>query len=335
LKKINVAILGCGRMGQRHAEAYARHSSVKIGGFFDVQSFLAKKLANSYNTIAYRNLDQIMNDSSINAVSICTPNALHFEMLKSAIESEKNILVEKPIVTTAKQCDSLLRLIRKFASRVMVGHTHRFYPCNLALKSLLDSGRIGKPRIINTFDYIPGRNPGQKMPKWVKQGKISGGGVLMTDFIHTVDKIPWLMSSPIRKVHAHLMSNFISGFGVEDAVVASIELANGAVATCVHGCPSPGAFDMSVKVIGTKGEVDMKFAAELIIIKNRQISINYPYRKKPLEHTKNAFFSEIDEFVQSIIEKRRPVITHFDGIRAVNTILALYKSFKEKRAVVV
>lgn len=335
MKKISVAILGCGRMGQRHAEVYSKHPRVTISGFFDIQNLLARKLASKYGTITYNEFTDIMEDSSIDAVSICTPNALHFDMLKFAIESEKNILVEKPIVTTSEHCNSLLKMMEKSTSKIMVGQTHRFYPCNIALKSLLDSNKVGIPKIVNTFDYIPGRNPGQIMPKWIKQDKISGGGVLMTDFIHTVDKIPWLMNSPIRKVHAHLISNFISKSNVEDAIVTSMELTNGVVATCVHGCPSPGAFDMSIKIIGTNGEINMRFADELEIIKRERTSIDYPHRGNPKEHTDNAFFSEINEFINSIIEKRKPKVTHFDGILAVQIILAIYRSFKEKRTITI
>lgn len=335
LKKIQVVILGCGRMGRRHADAYKNNPRVTIRGFYDIKKSLASSVASKYGVITYKSVNAVMSDSDVDAVSICTPNSQHYEILKLAIEYGKDSLVEKPIVTTKEHCDLLEKIMRKSKSKVMVGHTHRFYPSNIALKSLLDSGKIGTPKIINTFDYIPGRNPGQKMPNWIKNRDLSGGGVLMTDFIHTVDKISWLANSPIKKVHTHLISNFISKKDVEDAVVAIIELKNGLVATCVHGCPSPGAADMSIKVIGTKGEASMIFAGELTIVKDFISSINYPYKGNYMKHSTKAFSDEINEFVRFILENKQPRVTYKDGISAVRIILALYESFKTKQPVLI
>lgn len=335
MKRIRVAVLGCGRMGKRHIEMYQRNQNVIIGGFYDSRRSLASSLASTFKARVYDDVEDPMLDSNIDAVSICTPNALHYDILRLAVKSGKDILVEKPIVTTKNHCDSLLRMLCSKAVRVMVGHTHRFYPCNLALKSILESGHIGVPKIINTFDYIPGKNPDGYVPQWLKNRKMSGGGVLMTDFVHTVDKISWLVNKPIKKVNVVFMSDFISKKNVEDVVVTNLELEDGVVATCIHGCPSPGASDMSVKIIGTKGEAAMEFAGELSVIKDSISHINYPTKGKPELHTIAAFSAEINEFINSILEDRQPTVTYRDGINAVRVILALYESFKRKSPMLV
>jgi predicted dehydrogenase len=335
LDRIKVAILGCGRMGLRHAEAYNRNTKVEIAGFYDERENLASDLAKKFHTKKYDSIDSVMKDTKTNALSICTPNAMHYDLLKKAIEHEKNILVEKPIVTTLEHCRSIMSMMKKSSSKVMVGHTHRFYPCNIALKSVLDSGKIGIPKIINTFDYIPGKNPGQKMPQWMKIRKSSGGGVFMTDLIHTVDKISWLMNSSITKVFAPMISNFIEKRDVEDAGVAILWLKNGAIATCTHGCPSPGAIDMSIKVIGINGEVNMEFGKNLDVRKNTISHIPFMHKGDLPMHNSIAFHDEINEFVSSILRNRQSKITYKDGIQAVNVVLSLYESFRKKRPIIV
>jgi len=320
-------------MGERHSQAYKLHSKVKINGFWDVIPTKAKKLGLKFNGKVYPTLDSLMDDSDIEAVSICSPNVSHFNILKHAIKSRKKILVEKPIVTKSEHCDIIMKLMRKTSARVMVGHTHRFFPCNIALKKILDSGKIGTPRIINTFDYIPGRIKGQKMPPWIKSKKMSGGGILMTDLVHTVDKISWLMNSKIKKVSAPLLSDFITKRKLDDAGMANLWLKNGSMASCVHVCPSPGTWDMSTKIIGTKGEVSLKFAGDLKLYKNKITSINYPHKGNYITHSNAGFYNEIDEFIKSIEEKREPKINYKDGISAVRIILALYKSFMTKKPV--
>ncbi|MGI0022375.1 MAG: Gfo/Idh/MocA family protein [Nitrososphaeraceae archaeon] len=327
-KKIRVSVLGCGRMGMRHAEVYARHPKVQIKGFYDSEVTIAKKLAQTYGSKIYDNAFSAIEDPDVDAISICTPNALHFELLKKSISVGKDVLVEKPIVTTIEHCNSIMKLMKKANMRIMVGHTHRFYSCNLALKSILDSGIIGRPKIINTFDYIPGKNPGQKMPSWIKQKNISGGGVFMTDLVHTVDKISWLLNSRIEKVYTTTISEFIAKKGIEDAGVAVLWFRNGAVATCVHGCPSPGAADMSIKVMGTSGEASLEFGKDLKIYKKIVRNIMYKHRGNLPEHNKMGFFNEINEFINSILDNKQPKVTYKDGILAVTTILALYRSFK-------
>ena len=319
-------------MGRRHADAYRKNSKVIIKGFYDIKSSLAKSVSSQYGGVVYNNVDSVMSDPDIDAVSICTPNSQHYKMLEIAIKSEKDILVEKPIVTTEKHCDLLEKITSKSKCIIMVGHTHRFYPCNIALKSVLDSGKIGEPKIINTFDYIPGRNLGQSMPSWIREKKF-GGGVLLTDFIHTVDKLPWLVGQPIKKVHTHMLSNFISRGGVDDAVVCTIELKDGLIANCIHGCPSPGTVDMSLKMLGTKGEIHMIFAGELAILTKSKTQIEYPYRGDYIKHSTYAFYSEMGEFVKSVLERREPRVPLKDGIRAVRAVLALEESYKTKRPV--
>lgn len=332
MQKIRVAILGCGRMGMRHADAYKKNPSATIAGFYDVRSSIASSVAAQYRSNSYKNIDEIMSDSNIDAVSICTPNSQHYEMLDMAIKADKHVLVEKPIVTTERHCDLLEKTAKKYKKKIMVGHTHRFYQCNIALRSVLDSGTIGNPKIINVFDYIPGKNPGQSVPSWTKEKKF-GGGILMTDFIHTVDKLSWFTGKTIKKVHTHMLSNFITNGSVEDAIMCTIELEGGLIANCIHGCPSPGAIDMSTKIIGTKGEVRMTFADEIAVLKKSITQIDYPFRGNYMKHSTDAFYSEIGEFLKSISEKREPKVSLRDGICAVRTILALEKSYRVKRPI--
>jgi predicted dehydrogenase len=333
MKKINVAIIGCGRMGQRHAMAYSKHPKINIVGFFDTNKKLTKKLASSFKKIAYESIEEIMNNSSIGAISICTINSQHFDLIKKGIKSKKHILVEKPIVTTKKECIEIKKIIKKSKSRIMVGHTHRFFPCNVELRKQLQLDKIGKLKLINTFDYIPGRTKGQKVPTWIKNLELSGGGVFMTDLIHTVDKITWLTNSEIEKVYCPFMSNFITSSNVEDSGTVFLWLKNGMIASCTHTCPSPGSFDMSTKIIGEKGEISLKFADELKIIKKSHLEINFPYKGNYDKHSDQGFYNEISEFVDSIIDDREPSVNHDDGIKAVEVILGIYESFKRKQPV--
>jgi len=173
------------------------------------------------------------------------------------------------------------------------------------------------------------------MPEWVKDQNLSGGGVFMTDFVHTVDKISWLFDSEIVKVYSPMLSSLTSNETVEDIGMATLWLKNGIVVNCVHGCPSPGCVDMSIKIIGTEGEIDMEFAGKLNVLKDSLISIDYECKGNSNEHTLLAFNQEMNEFVSSILENRKPVVDYIIGIKAVKIILKLYESSRGDKPLVI
>tara|TARA_B110000495_G_C23043752_1_gene628669 strand:+ start:12848 stop:13864 length:1017 start_codon:yes stop_codon:yes gene_type:complete len=330
MNKINVAILGCGRMGNRHAIAYKKNSDVKLVGFYDSDISVSKNLSLKYNSKYFNSYSELFHDSTIDAISICTPNALHFNFIKLGIKYKKHILVEKPIVTKFKECDILHNLMKNNKKNLMVGHTHRFFSCNTMVKKLLDSGKIGKPLLINTFDYIPGRIPTENMPSWVKNKKISGGGIFITDLVHTIDKITWWFKSDVEKVYVPYLSNSISKKNVEDVGIVILWLKNGTVATCIHGSPSPGKLDMSTKILGDKGEISLQFGSKLELINKKITLVKYPFQNRSSSHTLNGFYDEINEFIDSIKQKRAPSVNYDSGIKTVKTVLSLYESMKKK-----
>ena len=330
MNKINVAILGCGRMGNRHAIAYKKNSNVNLVGFYDSDISASKYLSLKYNSKYFNSSSEVFDDSKVDAISICTPNALHFDFLKLGIKSKKHILVEKPIVTKFKECDILHNLMKNNKKKLMVGHTHRFFSCNTMVKKLIDDGKIGTPLVVNTFDYIPGRIPTENMPSWVKNKKISGGGIFITDLVHTIDKITWWLKSDIEKVYVPYFSNSISKKNVEDVGIVILWFKNGSVATCVHGSPSPGKLDMSTKILGDKGEINLQFGGKLELINKKTTSIKYPFQNRSTAHTLHGFYDEINEFIDAIKEKRVPSVNCDTGIKTVKTVLSLYESIKKK-----
>jgi predicted dehydrogenase len=144
MKPIRTAILGTGFMGRVHLEAVRRVESVEAAALFGRNEAAARGLGSAYAvpkiTTDYR---EIIRDSSIEAVHICTPNAQHFSMAREALEAGKHVLCEKPLTTTAAESEELVALAANKGLRNCVCHNLRYYPQVQQMRRLREAGELG------------------------------------------------------------------------------------------------------------------------------------------------------------------------------------------------
>ena len=96
MAEINFAIIGCGRMAQRHAEIISK--TAKLKAVCDIKPDKAKEFAAKYNCTAYTSIDELLeNEASIDVISVCTPNSFHSEHTIKSLQADKHVLCEKPM----------------------------------------------------------------------------------------------------------------------------------------------------------------------------------------------------------------------------------------------
>jgi predicted dehydrogenase len=145
MKKIRTAIFGTGFMGRVHLEGVRRVESVEVVAIVGRNVEAARRLADSFSvaTIAtdYR---EVLRDSAIDAVHICTPNAQHFPMAKDAIEAGKHVLCEKPLATSVAEGEELVALATQKGVRNCVCHNLRYYPMVQQMRAMREAGDLGE-----------------------------------------------------------------------------------------------------------------------------------------------------------------------------------------------
>ncbi len=145
MKSIRTAIIGTGFMGRVHLDALRRLEFVEAAAIAGRNIEAAKGLATGFAipkiTSDYR---EILRDSAIDAVHICTPNAQHFAMAKDALLAGKHVLCEKPLATTAEQAGELVALAAKQRVRNCVCHNIRFYPMVQQMRRMREAGDLGE-----------------------------------------------------------------------------------------------------------------------------------------------------------------------------------------------
>lgn len=148
-KDINLAIIGAGRWGFNHvrtANSLLNPNQITV---FDTNELAKEKVAELNSGINFTtDINNILDDESINAVIIATPAETHFELAKSCMEAGKNVLVEKPITLYVEEAQKLYDLSLNLNLKLMVGHVLLYHPALLKIKQEITSGKIGKLQYI-------------------------------------------------------------------------------------------------------------------------------------------------------------------------------------------
>ena len=149
MRKLKTAMIGTGFMGKVHTEAIRRLGNVEVAAVAAITLEEAQAFATA-NLVPHATADYttLLADPSIDAVHICTPNALHYPIAKAALEAGKNVLCEKPLTMTAAEAEDLVAVARKTKLANCVNHNLRCYPLVQQIRSMIENGDLGEILIV-------------------------------------------------------------------------------------------------------------------------------------------------------------------------------------------
>jgi predicted dehydrogenase len=144
MKTLKTAIFGTGFMGRVHLEGVRRVENVEAVAIAGRNAEAARKLGAGFGitntTTDYR---EVLRDSTIDAVHICTPNAQHFSMAKDALNAGKHVLCEKPLAISAREAEELVALAKENGLRNCTCHNLRYYPMVQQMRRMREAGDLG------------------------------------------------------------------------------------------------------------------------------------------------------------------------------------------------
>ncbi len=331
--KIRIGIIGSGRIGMRHAKAYEKIPNTEIVGFSDKFSKRAKELAKLFKT-EYFSVEQLVNEKSIDAIHICTPNDSHAKFAILSMKKGKHVLVEKPMALSLKDCKKMIDTSKKMKVNLMIGHTFRFYPYSLKVKKILDSGKIGTPKLILDYGiFSPGIIPKKEKPSWDRKRRFDSG--IFIDAIHQVDKLRYWLNSDVSTVYVSQMGKIEKSSPFEQLGNIVLNFKNGTSATIITAANPWEISDIQSKIIGTNGILYAKYGEEIKVGKSKWKNISFDYKSSPpsYRHNLQGFVNEITEFTNSIKKSRTPISNGAEGMKNLSVVLAMYESIKKKRII--
>ncbi|PIP16164.1 MAG: dehydrogenase, partial [bacterium (Candidatus Ratteibacteria) CG23_combo_of_CG06-09_8_20_14_all_48_7] len=144
MKKFRVAVIGTGYIGSVHCEQLMRLPNVVIAGIADKNARLASEAAQRFGTgKIYRDAEEVIADHTIDVIHDCTPNNLHYEINKQALEAGKQVFSEKPLALSANESSELVRLGEKHQAVTGINFCYRYYPVVQEAEVRVARGEIG------------------------------------------------------------------------------------------------------------------------------------------------------------------------------------------------
>jgi 1,5-anhydro-D-fructose reductase (1,5-anhydro-D-mannitol-forming) len=240
---INIGIIGYGKMGRIRYETISKmKGDVKVVSLYDPKDFISKKKQVNHP-------NEIIEDSEIDAVIICTPNYLNKSLTISSLRAGKHVFCEKPPAFNSSDVEEIIKVEKKSGKVLMYGFNHRHHKSLQRMKELIDSRSFGK------LLWMRGRY-GKSVDKsffgdWRSKRKFAGGGILIDQGIHMVDLFLFL-GGDFDKVHA-AVSNLFWKLNVEDNVFATLENTKTGLAASLHSTMTQWRHLFSLEVFMEKG----------------------------------------------------------------------------------
>lgn len=215
--KIKTAVVGVGHMGKEHARIYSLLENSELVGVYDIDSDVARRVAQQYNKKHFSSLDDLIETAE--AVTIATPTESHLDVASRCIRKGKHVLVEKPLANDTQEAMRLVHMAEEAQVILQVGHIERFNPVLQALEE-----RLTHPRFIEAHRLSP------------YPGRSTDIGVVLDLMIHDLEIILHLVKSPIQSIDAVGIPVLSKG---EDIANARIRFENGCVANLTTSRISP------------------------------------------------------------------------------------------------
>jgi len=228
-KKINFAIVGCGRIAQRHAEHISKYGSLLA--VCDIKFDKAKKLGKYYSANYYSSIDELLlSEEGIDVVSICTPNGLHAYHTIRALHSGCHVLCEKPMGLNVQECGEMIHAAEQSNKRLFIVKQNRFNPPVIAVKKLIEENKLGKIFSVQ-LNCFWNRNVDYYNTSDWKGDKALDGGTLFTQFSHFIDLLYYFIGD-IKDIFAFSENfNHKTELEFEDTGVVAMQFYDGTLGT--------------------------------------------------------------------------------------------------------
>ena len=354
-KSVPTALIGCGKVGQIHAQALVKLPESQLVAVCDRDRQRAEAFAGHYGGQPYDDVRELLKRARAEAVIIGTPHPLHAEPALLAAEAGIHVLVEKPMAASLTDCDSMLAAAERSGVKLGVISQRRLYEPVRRMKEAIEAGKIGRP-VLGTFLMLSWRDEDYyRSDAWRGKWDTEGGGVLVNQSPHMLDLLYWMMGQidEISGYWANLNHSYVE---VDDTAVATIRFKGGGLGSVVTSLSQKPGIYTKIHIHGSNGasvgvqtDTGATFVAgmsgvteppfndvwtvpgEEHLLSQFQEQDRAHFRRS--DATTNYHTLQIRDFLQAILQDRRPQITGEDGRVVVEMFTAIYRSNRERRPV--
>ncbi|TFE00719.1 Gfo/Idh/MocA family protein [Jeotgalibacillus salarius] len=338
MKKLRVGVIGCGSIAsRRHLLEYQQNEGAEIAAVVDIVEERAQEMAEAFGAKAYTRYEEMLQDETIDAVSVCLPNYLHAKVSIDALNAGKHVLCEKPMATSREEAEEMNLAAKTNNKKLMIAHNQRFVPSHQRAKKLLDSGELGKVYSFKTTFGHPGPE------RWSVDGRSSWFfdkdkafiGALGDLGVHKSDLIRYLLGE-VSQVGAFVESSAKEGTDIDDNAVCILRMQSGVIGTLAASWSYVSGGDNSTIIYTEKAVLKIEADPDypLIVQYSNGDIVKYELAKIQSNDAGGQTNTHvIDHFVESIIENKEPLITGEEGMKSLDVILGALESNKTDQMV--
>lgn len=336
--KLGFGIIGTGAIALHHAKSINSINNCKLIAVCSSSPERAKEASEKFGVQAYHNLEEFLSREDIDVVSICTKSSDHMEPIIAAAMAGKHIITEKPLEVNLDKANRIISVCREQGVKLSVIFQNRFHPAYLRLKEAVQKGQLGKLILGNAYIkwYRPEEYYNQSDWKGTMEG--DGGAALINQGIHTIDLLLDIMQD-VDNVYGQVktMVHDIEG---EDVGIALLNFKNGAMGTIEGGTSLYPGYKERLEIYGENGSIIFE-GGEIIAWnikgkeqpKNESKDISSSGASDPLSVDYRLHVAQMEDMIAAIQEDREPLVNGETGIKALELILAVYESSREKKII--
>jgi myo-inositol 2-dehydrogenase/D-chiro-inositol 1-dehydrogenase len=329
--KLHIGIIGAGRIGRVHAETLAfRLPETHIAAIADINREAAKALAARCNIPKVSvSSAEILADSQIEAVLICSPTGTHTDLIVQAAQAGKHIFCEKPIAFSLEQIDYALAAVKAAGVQLQIGFNRRFDANFARVRHAVVTGEIGTPHLM----HLISRDPAPPPLSYIK----SSGGIFVDMTIHDFDMARFLIGDEVEEIYTAAgvrVDPEIGKAGDVDTALIVLRFRNGVIGVIDNCRKAPYGYDQRAEILGSEGKIATEncYPNQAVVSDGKSVRQDLPLNFF-MERYTESFASELKSFVTAIREKRPTEVTGIDGRIPVAMALAARKSYDEHRPV--
>jgi UDP-N-acetyl-2-amino-2-deoxyglucuronate dehydrogenase len=337
---LNFALVGCGRIAQRHADLLGRQHipNARLAAVCDVVPARAEAIARPFGVPYYTDMHEMMRSQRIDVVSVLTESGLHADHVVALAPHKAHIVVEKPMALTLKDADRMILACDHAGVKLFVVKQNRFNVPVVKLRAALEAGRFGK-LVLGTV-RVRWCRPQSYYDQDAWRGTWAmDGGVLSNQASHHIDMLEWMMGE-VDSVYA-MSSTALVDIEAEDTAVVTLRFQNGALGVIeATTATRPKDLEGSISILGEKGSVEIAgFAVNEMRVWNfaerlpedeqviERYSVNPP---NVYGFGHKAYYEHV---VDCILNDRKHLVDGLEGRKSLELISAIYESIETQRAV--
>jgi myo-inositol 2-dehydrogenase/D-chiro-inositol 1-dehydrogenase len=329
-RKINIAVIGTGRMGSVHARNLARLvPEANLVALCDIRLDVAQAVADELGIVRIvEDYQELLADPEIEAILIATSTNTHAFIIQDVASAGKHIFSEKPLALDLESIDQALAAVEKAGVKLQVGFNRRFDPSFQRVHEIVASGEIGRPCILR----ITNRDP---EPPLMEFARVSGG-MFLDMAIHDFDMARFQVGE-IEEVYAIgsvLVAPALAEIGDVDTNIITLKFSNGTLGAIDNSRQAVYGYDQRLEVFCSNGVAMAGNEAENTVVKGN--SQGYQSAKPPyffMQRYAKCYVDEVRQFIECVRDDTPPSITGWDGRMAVVLGYAAAKSLRENRPV--